>query len=404
MKKITLKLISILCAVCMIMPVSIGIFAAENIPSVWVQTRETSDKSAVISLVNVTYQIYSAQVTLKVNGEDMKFEITPEDNSVYGTITQTNDTVTLYIDSTDLMEADAQLNNQDVINLAVLKADKTLKIGDSADLILIDRSMKSHSYDDVNVKITVLEPSSTPKPSKPSGGGGGGGGGSVISRPDSTAAPQPDKTEDTNQTNTNDTNTDNTNTDTVDTGFIDVPGDFWANESIRFVTERGLFAGTSENTFDPHAQMTRGMYVTVLSRFGEKLGEDWSIACDNPAVFNDIAGDEWFAAAAAWAGGTGIVNGIEEGIFGPYYPITREQIAVMTMTFANLCGKELPMDEQPQVFSDDESINDWARDAVTDAQRAGLIYGREDGTFAPQATATRSEVAAILMRFIQNVK
>lgn len=374
----------------MVMSIGIGALAADDVPSVWVQTPKNSDKTALVSLVNVTYQIYSAQVTLKVNGENIKFEITPNDASAYGTITQEDGEVTLYVDSTELMDADTKLNNQEVIYLAAVKADKTLKIGDSADLILIDRSMVSHAYNDVKVRISEQQSSATPKPTKKPSGGSSGGSGSqggeiahtVIPPVQPTAVPS----------------------EVIDTGFSDVPLDFWANSSIKFVTERGLFEGTSESTFDPHAQMTRGMYVTVLSRFGEKLGEDWSIACDNPAVFSDIAGDEWFADAVAWAGGTGLVNGIDEGLFGPYYPITREQIAVMTVNFANLCGKELVPRGQAAVFADGDSINDWAKEAVTMAQLAGLIYGREDGNFAPQDTATRSEVAAILTRFVQNVK
>lgn len=391
MKKITLKIISVLCAVCMVMSMSFTVLAADDTPSVLVQTKQNSDKTALVGLVNVAYKIYSAQVTLKINGENIKFAITPSDNSAYSTITQEDGTVTLYVDSTALMEADTKLNNQEVINIAELKADKALKIGDSADLILVDRSMDAHSYNNVKVKITEQTNSAAPKPTKKPSSSGGGGGGSQGSDIAHTVIPP--VTEPTSAP-----------AEIIDTGFEDVPLDFWANSSIKFVTENGLFEGTSESTFDPHAQMTRGMYVTVLSRFGEKLGEDWSIACDSPAVFSDIAGDEWFAGAAAWAGGTGLVNGIDDGVFGPYYPITREQIAVMTVNFAKLCGKNLAPKGQITAFTDSDMINEWAREAVAVSQMTGLIYGREDGTFAPQATATRSEVAAILTRFVQNVK
>ena len=93
-----------------------------------------------------------------------------------------------------------------------------------------------------------------------------------------------------------------------------------------------------------------------------------------------------------------------ERLAGMGCPITREQIAVMTVNFAKLCGKNLMPKGQITAFTDSDMINEWAREAVAASQIAGLIYGREDGTFAPQATATRSEVAAILTRFVQNVK
>lgn len=389
MKKLTSKIISVLCAVCMVMAVSASVFAADDTPSIWVQTREGLDKSAMISLVNVTHQIYSAQVTLKVNGENIKFEITPNDSSAYGTITQSGRTVTLYVDSKSLMQPSTKLNNQDVIKLAVLKADKAFTIGSTADLIIVDRGMKSHSYNNISVRITEEKPSTDP--TETSSGGSSGGGKS----PSGGQIAMPNQ----NQTGT----VTELGSIGIDTGFDDVPLDFWANSSIKFVTQKGLFEGTSESEFDPHAQMTRGMYVTVLSRFGDKVGDSWRIECDTPAVFGDVSGDEWFAEAAMWAGGTGLVNGIDEGLFGPYYPITREQIAVMTVNFANLCSKSLVPVNQAVTFADGDSINDWAREAVMLAQCAGLIYGREDGTFAPQATATRAEVAAILTRFVQNM-
>lgn len=386
MKKLASKIISLLCAICMVMAVSASVFAADDTPSIWVQTKESRDKAASISLVNVTHQIYSAQVTLKVNGENIKFEITPNDSSAYGTVTQSGRTVTLYVDSKSLMQASTKLNNQDVINLAVLEADKTFTIGSTADLIIVDRSMNSHSYNNVNVRITESKPATTETSSGGSGGKKQTGGEIVMPNQNQTG-----------------TVTEPENSELIDTGFEDVPLDFWANSSIKFVTEKGLFEGTSESTFDPHAQMTRGMYVTVLSRFGDKVGDDWRISCDTPAVFDDVSEDEWFAEAAMWAGGTGLVNGIDEGLFGPYYPITREQIAVMTVNFAKLCGKTLIPVNQAVAFADGDSINDWAKEAVMLAQCAGLIYGREDGTFAPQDTATRSEVAAILTRFVQNM-
>ncbi len=378
MKKIASGIISLLCILSMIMAVSVPVFAVDYKPSVKIVMSETK-KKAEIKLNGVGEYIYSVQLTLDVSPENEEYTLTGTDKNTYSVVKNENGKTVLYVDFSSLADGTKE------ISLASLNSDRAMQVGSRADLIVINRSMRGEEYKNITVSVTNKTVSND---DEQSGSGGKKQGGGEIALPNQ------------GQTGTV-TAPDNM---VVDTGFSDVPLNFWANSSIKFVTEKGLFEGTSESTFDPHAQMTRGMYVTVLSRFGDKIGDEWRISCDNPAAFSDIAGDEWFAEAAMWAGGTGLVSGIDEGIFGPYYPITREQIAVMTVNFARLCGKTLAPVNQAVMFTDGDSINDWAKEAVMLSQCAGLIYGREDGTFAPQDTATRSEVAAILTRFVQNIK
>lgn len=377
MKKLTSKIISVLCIVSMVMAVNVPSFAADSQPSVKIVMSETK-KKAEIKLNGVGEHIYSVQLALNISPSNAEYTFTGTDKNTYSAVNNENGKTVLYIDFSSLADGSKE------INLGTLQSGKAMEIGSRADVILINRSMRGDEYKNITVSVTNKTVS---KDDEPSESGGKRQSGGEIAMPNQ------------GQTGT----VTELGSIGIDTGFSDVPLDFWANSSIKFVTQKGLFEGTSESTFDPHAQMTRGMYVTVLSRFGDKIGNNWRINCDTPAVFSDVAGDEWFAEAAVWAGGTGLVNGIDEGMFGPYYPITREQIAVMTVNFARLCGKTLVPVNQAVIFADGDSINDWAQEAVMLAQCAGLIYGREDGTFAPQDTATRSEVAAILTRFVQNM-
>lgn len=115
----------------------------------------------------------------------------------------------------------------------------------------------------------------------------------------------------------------------------------------------------------------------------------------------NIAGGGSIASGGSIAGGTGLVSGVGENLFEPHSPVTREQMAVITVNFARLCGVELPSNVEETEFADEENIQYWATDAVHAAQRAGIINGRDDNIFAPQDTATRAEVAAIMNRLVK---
>lgn len=376
MKNIALRIISVICAVCVIFA-NAAALAADNTPEILIKMDKT-EKAADISIKNVGLTVYSFQIALEINDADFNLECA--DDKMYGTTTAENGKLVLYIDSTEM------LNGKKEIKLAKLTSDKKMTIGSAADLILIDYSMKPIEYKDI--KVTVSQQSSSSGGSGGGGGGSGSGGGGNIAGgitepPVQTAPPAP-----------------TTSPDKVDT-FADVDDSHWAKASIDYVTSKGLFFGMSDDTFEPSSEMTRAMYVTVLSRFGDRIDAKWHIDCDNPMKFDDIPDGDWYSDAVAWAGGTGLVNGIGDNLFEPHTPITREQMAVMTVNFAKLCGVEMPSSVEETAFADEENIQYWAVDAVHAAQRAGIISGRDDNIFAPQDTATRAEVAAIMHRFAE---
>lgn len=375
MKHTISKVIAFICVICMVFAANTFAFAADASPEITIKT-EQSGKAADISIKNAGTMIYSVQITLEVSKSD-DYTIKCPKSNMYGTITSDDGSITLYIDSTEL------LNGNGEIKLGKLSSKSKMSIGNTADVILVDYSMRPQSYSDVRVKVSTDTANSRPQTS--SGGGGGrnpGTGGILI--------PNQNQTDPT-------TSPDSIKTDKV---FDDVPSDFWASDSIKFVTQKGLFEGTSESTFDPNEQMTRSMYVTVLSRFGTKIGSQWQIDCEVPASFDDIPVGEWYSDAVAWAGGIGIVNGVGNNCFAPHQSITREQMAVMIVNFANICGVELPSNVQEVNFADEDSIHDWAANAVHIAQQAGIINGRDNNIFDPLAVATRAEVATIMHRLV----
>ncbi len=378
MKSIATKIVSFVCVICIVLGCGVAIYAADTTPKIAI-TLDNTKKNATIKLENVGIMIYSAQITLKVSDLTADYTLAPENRNAYSKVRKDteNNTLVLYIDSTELMDGSKE------ISLATLQADREMSISNRADLILIDRSMVSAPYNNVVVNVSA-ESSNTNNPSRPGGNTSSDNRGTtgVVTVPVTPPSTAPD---------------------TIG-GFTDVADNHWAKGSIAYVTVKGLFNGMTETTFAPDTEMTRAMYVVVLSRFGTKIDAKWQIPCDSPKQFDDIAAGEWYADAVAWAGGAGLVNGMGNNMFEPARPITREQLAVMTVNFARLCGAQLPSNVEAVTFADNDKIQSYAADAVRAAQQAGLINGRTDGTFAPQDTATRAEVAAILHRFVTLVK
>ncbi len=176
--------------------------------------------------------------------------------------------------------------------------------------------------------------------------------------------------------------TDGTTIKVVDNSksFDDVTDNYWGADAIDFATSRELFAGTGENTFSPEGDMTRAMIWSVLARY-------------EGANTSGASGDEWYAGPQKWA----IENGISDGTY-PNASMTREQLAAMLYRYVGSPAVSGTVGD----YSDADSISSWASDAMVWAVQEGLIAGMGENTLNPQGTATRTQVAAILQRFIEN--
>ena len=179
--------------------------------------------------------------------------------------------------------------------------------------------------------------------------------------------------------------------------FDDVSADAWYHDYISKAVHNNLFQGTARRTFSPEADMTRAMFVQVLANLE---GIDLAAYADASPSFNDTSPESWYFAAVEWAANLEIVRGIRGGYFAPDASVTREQIAVMLYRYMHIMGIELPQGTI-SAFTDHASISPWAAEAVEAIQSAGIISGRPGGTFDPQATASRAEVAAVFVRFLE---
>lgn len=180
-----------------------------------------------------------------------------------------------------------------------------------------------------------------------------------------------------------------------DVQFIDIET-HWAREYILYLAERGIVNGVGNYRFSPEGVVNRAMFVTILGRLASVDTNQYTTS-----PFTDVAVDTWYGPYVAWAAENGIVNGYGNGRFGPTDSITREQMAVITMRFADHLGLVLPESETPVDFADADAISDYALESVQAAQRAGLINGRTATTFDPAGTAKRAEVCTIVYRLIE---
>ncbi len=177
--------------------------------------------------------------------------------------------------------------------------------------------------------------------------------------------------------------------------FSDVTEGSWYESAVSYVLEKGLFSGTSESTFSPNGTMTRSMLVTVLWR----MEGTPDVTADS--AFSDVENGSWYTDAVAWAASKGIVNGYGDGRFGPNDEVTREQMAVIMYNFTKAMGYDVTGNASLDKFSDNASVDSWAADAMKWAVGAGIMNGNADGTLNPRGTATRAQVATIMMNYVK---
>jgi hypothetical protein len=177
--------------------------------------------------------------------------------------------------------------------------------------------------------------------------------------------------------------------------FDDVPENAWYASAVKSVQLMGLMNGESDRKFGSNSKTTRGMIVTILHRMeDEPLTGELS--------FSDVKQLDYFSNAVAWASENGIVNGYDNGKFGPNDSITRQQLAAVLYRYSEYKGYDVTEMGDLSNFTDASLVKDYAVDAMSWAVGEGLIVG-SNNTLAPTSNATRAEVAEILVRYCDNI-
>ena len=184
--------------------------------------------------------------------------------------------------------------------------------------------------------------------------------------------------------------------------FTDVTKN-WAYPGIQYCVTHGIMGGMGDGTFAPTGTTTRAQIVQILYNL------EGTPAVSGTTPFTDLTAN-WYKPAILWAYQNNVVAGTSPTTFDPERPVTREQIAViLTQYMFHVLKMErtwTPADLS--AFPDGANVSSWAKEAMQDAVALGLINGTatSDGTvyLDPQGSATRQQVATILMNFCQNVK
>lgn len=175
--------------------------------------------------------------------------------------------------------------------------------------------------------------------------------------------------------------------------FSDVNTAYWYHDALDFVLEQGLMNGTGHGKFEPDANLSRAMLVTMLYRLDGDTG-----AHSHP--FTDVLSGSWYEAAVAWAYETGVVTGVTAETFAPDQPVTREQTAAMLWRYAGSHGQQRPAGADLAAFKDADRISGYAMEPMRWAVTTGILHGMGDGTLAPAAPSTRAHAAQMLYNWL----
>lgn len=168
----------------------------------------------------------------------------------------------------------------------------------------------------------------------------------------------------------------------------------WYKESVDKATALGLFSGTSDTSFSPDAPMTRAMLVTVLHRLSGNVA--YGVGTDS---FADVPEDIWYQDAVGWAKTLMITSGTGSG-FSPNENITREQLVTMLYRYAQAIGVDYGNGTSIAYFSDSGDVASYAIEAMQWAVAERFVNGVGNNRLDPSGNATRAQVAAILVRFV----
>lgn len=180
------------------------------------------------------------------------------------------------------------------------------------------------------------------------------------------------------------------------TAFADIKSGDWYTEYINKAVAVGLLKGYEDNTVRPNANITRAEAITVIARVAGVKTSKFSTA-----KFKDVAKNAWYNGAIAWAEQNKIVSGRSENTFEPEENINRQELCTIIVRYTGYAGITLDKKVAKNTFADDAKIAGFAKEAVYACQRAQLVSGRPGNKFAPTASATRAEVAKILVSFME---
>ena len=179
--------------------------------------------------------------------------------------------------------------------------------------------------------------------------------------------------------------------------FYDIKQDDWFYSDVLFVFNNEIMTGTGESEFSPYNFLTRAMMITILHRI------DGDNSVYGKGIFNDIEENSWYENAVNWGYENKIIAGTSENTFSPMDNLTREQLCVMLYNYTKYIGVKTEFSDISS-YSDNDTVSDWAENAVSWAVYEKIITGKGDSLLAPKDSATRAETAAVIRRYSEKIQ
>ena len=179
--------------------------------------------------------------------------------------------------------------------------------------------------------------------------------------------------------------------------FTDADANAWYHDGVHYVLEKGVMSGMGDGRFAPNGTTTRAQLATIL----------WNME-GRPVVnylmdYADVNAGDWYAEAVRWATSQGLVSGYGDGSFGPNDELTREQLVTILYRYANLKGAAVSPDANIMDYDDVFEVSGWAVEAMRWAVQVKLVEGVGGNKLAPKDSATRAQIATIIMRYCENI-
>ena len=181
--------------------------------------------------------------------------------------------------------------------------------------------------------------------------------------------------------------------------FPDADPTAWYHDGVHYALENGIMSGMGNSLFAPNTATSRAMLAQILWNMEDKPVVNYALS------YTDVDGEAWYAEAVRWAASEGIVNGMGNNLFAPAQDITREMLVTILHRYAQKKGVDVGVGEDTNILSYDDAadVSQWAASAMQWAVGSGLLTGRTDSTLNPRDSATRAEIATIMMRYCTEI-
>ena len=181
-------------------------------------------------------------------------------------------------------------------------------------------------------------------------------------------------------------------TDSDSLPFTDVKVGDWYYPAVLALYDRNIIKGISGTAFAPNEYASRGAFAAALYRL------DGAPAVTGESGFKDVPSGAWYSDGVIWAEANSIAEGVNAEVFDPDVKITRQEAAAFLYRYARYKGLDTDAAADLAVYKDYGSVASWAESAVAWAVGSGIIKGLSADTLAPDAGATRAQMAQMLYR------